>query len=504
MKSIIEEKTATKSQLEESLAQTKAELSNIEHSLESLQRQEKEQANLLRDYSSQLSANKAKLENVISRKQKIETEISEHHIQLAENAEQATIARVALEEAIDLMANHSEKRESLTAEKERLQTRERETQEQVRLHQDSLHELELKRQTLTTQCDAMNENINRLKKQKEGLLARQEQVMASLSEDDSPTESIQAELETLLDQRVTIEDDLHKARNDLETQEHSMRGLEKERVEVENSSLTVRERLDKLRLSWQALEVRKDTINEQFATHEIDVKVVLDNLPEEANEKEWSEQVEKLTNKIERLGAINLAAIEEYDAELERQQYLTSQYEDLTEALTTLENAIRKIDKETRLKFKETFDKVNDSFQKLFPKLFGGGEAVLELTGDDLLEAGVTVMARPPGKRNSSIHLLSGGEKALTAVSLVFSIFQLNPAPFCMLDEVDAPLDDANVGRYCKMIQEMSEHVQFIFITHNKITMEIANQLAGVTMKEPGVSRLVSVDIDEAMEMALA
>jgi chromosome segregation protein len=172
------------------------------------------------------------------------------------------------------------------------------------------------------------------------------------------------------------------------------------------------------------------------------------------------------------------------------------------EALDSLESAIRRIDKETRSRFKETFDKVNNGLQTLFPKVFGGGSAYLELTGDDLLSTGITIMARPPGKRNSTIHLLSGGEKALTALALVFSIFQLNPAPFCMLDEVDAPLDDANVGRYANIVKEMSQTVQFIYITHNKIAMEKADQLMGVTMQEAGVSRLVTVDIEEAAELA--
>ena len=212
--------------------------------------------------------------------------------------------------------------------------------------------------------------------------------------------------------------------------------------------------------------------------------------------------MEQLEQKIQRLGPINLAAIDEFEQQSERKQYLDAQNEDLTEALTTLENAIHKIDRETRTRFKETFDKVNSGIQELFPRLFGGGHAYLELTGEELLDTGVTVMARPPGKRNSTIHLLSGGEKALTAVALVFAIFELNPAPFCMLDEVDAPLDDANVGRYCELIKFMSDPTQFIFITHNKVTMEVSQHLTGVTMHEPGVSRLVAVDVDEAVELA--
>ena len=207
---------------------------------------------------------------------------------------------------------------------------------------------------------------------------------------------------------------------------------------------------------------------------------------------------------MSRLGPINLAAIEEFEQQDERKQYLDAQHQDLVSALETLETAIRKIDRETRQKFKETFEQVNEGLQTLFPKVFGGGSAYLDLTGEDLLETGVTIMARPPGKKNSTIHFLSGGEKALTALSLVFSIFRLNPAPFCMLDEVDAPLDDANVGRFCNLVREMSETVQFIYISHNKIAMEMAAQLMGVTMQEPGVSRVVAVDVEDAVKMAQA
>jgi len=217
---------------------------------------------------------------------------------------------------------------------------------------------------------------------------------------------------------------------------------------------------------------------------------------------EWTESLERLDKRIQRLGAINLAAIDAYKEQSERKQYLDTQFTDLTDALETLENAIRKIDRETRARFRETFDKANQGLGRIFPRLFGGGHAYLELESDDLLSAGVTVMARPPGKKISTIHLMSGGEKALTAVALVFSIFELNPAPFCLLDEVDAPLDDANVGRFSEIVREKSGLVQFVIITHNKATMEAMHQLAGVTMHEPGVSRLVAVDIDEAVQLA--
>jgi chromosome segregation protein len=220
------------------------------------------------------------------------------------------------------------------------------------------------------------------------------------------------------------------------------------------------------------------------------------------DEAALQEALTRVGTGIQRLGAVNLAAIEEHRTESERKTYLDAQHADLMEALETLERAIRRIDRETRERFKATYEQVDAGLKQMFPRLFGGGEAYLELTDNDWLAAGVTIMARPPGKRNATIHQLSGGEKALTAVALVFAIFELNPAPFCLLDEVDAPLDDANVGRFSRMVAAMSERTQFLFVTHNKVTMEIAGHLTGVTMQEPGVSRLVAVDVDEAVELA--
>jgi chromosome segregation protein len=290
----------------------------------------------------------------------------------------------------------------------------------------------------------------------------------------------------------------------METIDSELREKEKRRAGHEQQAGELRGELEQLKLHSQEARVRRQTLLEQLEELEADPGTVLEEVPEEATSAEWHERLEAMEQRIKRLGAINLAAIDEFREQSERKEYLDRQYADLTEALETLETAIRKIDRETRTRFKETFDRVNAGLQATFPRLFGGGHAYLELTGDDLLDAGVTVMARPPGKRNSSISALSGGEKALTAVALVFSIFELNPAPFCLLDEVDAPLDDANVGRFCDLVREMSERVQFIIITHNKITMELANQLLGVTMNEPGVSRLVSVDVSEAVALATA
>jgi chromosome segregation protein len=323
-----------------------------------------------------------------------------------------------------------------------------------------------------------------------------------LSDEGNPIEEIQLTLEGLLEQRIDIEHELEEARRNLEVLEQDMRDVERVRNEAEQKANTLRGQLEKVRLDAQSVDVRRAGIQAQLEESGFKLEAVLEILPEEATEEEWSKQLQTISERIQRLGAINLAAIEEYKTAAERKEYLDAQNAELLEALETLENAIRKIDRETRTRFKETFDLVNNGLKELFPRVFGGGHAYLELTGDDLLDTGIAIMARPPGKRNSTIHLLSGGEKALTAIALVFSIFRLNPAPFCMLDEVDAPLDDANVGRYARMVSEMSEHVQFIYITHNKIAMEMASHLLGVTMHEPGVSRLVTVDVDEAAELA--
>ncbi|MEW6996334.1 chromosome segregation protein SMC [Colwelliaceae bacterium BS250] len=263
-----------------------------------------------------------------------------------------------------------------------------------------------------------------------------------------------------------------------------------------------KDKLSKLQIDAQSYHIHAKTALDQLAEMQQTVEQVLTQLPSGASDKQWQIHLARINKEVSNLGAINLAAIDEYEVQAERKGFLDKQNTDLESALTILASAIHKIDKESRQKFQDTFEQVNADLKMLFPKVFGGGSAYLDLTGDDLLDTGVTIMARPPGKKNSTIHLLSGGEKALTALSLVFAIFRLNPAPFCMLDEVDAPLDDANVGRFCNLVKEMSQTVQFIYISHNKIAMEMASHLTGVTMQEPGVSRMVAVDIDEAIAMA--
>ncbi len=294
-------------------------------------------------------------------------------------------------------------------------------------------------------------------------------------------------------------DELRRRQAELQTQADELGAKQKQQLG----------KLDHLTQAISALKLRREGIKGQLDSQlallkeqEVDVSEVEAGLDLSLSLSTRQKALERTRAQIDHLGAINLAAIEEYEQQSQRKAYLDSQDADLSKALTSLEEAIRKIDRETKTRFKETFDKVNQDLGMLFPKVFGGGSAYLALTDDDLLETGVTIMARPPGKKNSTIHLLSGGEKALTALSLVFAIFRLNPAPFCMLDEVDAPLDDANVDRFCRLVKEMSQSVQFVYISHNKITMELADQLIGVTMHEPGVSRIVAVDIDEAVALA--
>ena len=323
-----------------------------------------------------------------------------------------------------------------------------------------------------------------------------------LADGEAPFADLERQLQAYLEQRLAVERELGAARRAVEDADASVRELDAERLKAEAGADSARAALAEISLGMQETRVRRESLVEQFTATQFDLEQVTAALPMDASVIGWDQQLVEVNERIERLGAVNLASIDELKEQSERKEYLDRQFADLSDALNTLEQAIRKIDRETRARFQDTFDRINNGLKEKFPRLFGGGAAYLELVGDDLLSAGVAVMARPPGKRNSSIHQLSGGEKALTAVALVFSIFELNPAPFCLLDEVDAPLDEHNVGRFCDIVRDMSERVQFVFITHNKVTMELASHLIGVTMGEPGVSRLVAVDVDEAMRMA--
>ena len=417
---------------------------------------------------------------------------------LAEGEETRERLHAALEE-IDTLAG---RREALAERREVLRGQVAQAREQEREWREQVHRLQVGIESRRVSRDATLRNLERAREQHQQLAERLDELRQGLEESLEPLAEQEDMLEEQLALRLDVEEQLSAARGRMEQLDSGVRGLEQERQKTDQDTSERRRALDALRLARQELLVRRRTLEEQLGEEDLTPTDLLANLEPGAAEGGWQERLEKIAARISRLGNINLAAIDEFDEQSERKRYLDDQHADISRSLETLEQAIRRIDRETRGRFKDTFERVNHGFQQLFPRLFGGGHAYLDLTGEDLLETGVTVMARPPGKRNASIQLLSGGEKALSAVALVFAIFQLNPAPFCMLDEVDAPLDDANVGRFCELVRSMSSQVQFIFITHNKVTMEIADHLMGVTMQEPGVSRLVTVDVDEATRLA--
>ena len=317
-----------------------------------------------------------------------------------------------------------------------------------------------------------------------------------------PINEIQEKLDQLLSDRLKVEENLLESRKAIEECNASIHKIEREKIEKEQAAITLRELLENLRLERQASKIEQNNIEKQVEELEGDLSKIKNELVDDKSVESYSADLEAIELKISRLGAINLAAMEEYDQESKRKKLLDEQHNELMQALETLERAITKIDKETRTTFKDTFDKLNQSLSQSFPKLFGGGHAELVMLGDDLLTCGIGISARPPGKKNASVSQLSGGEKALTAIATVFAFFELNPAPFCLLDEVDAPLDDLNTMRFIDLVDEMSQRVQFVYITHNKISMEKSKHLMGVTMQEPGVSRMVAVDVDQAVEMA--
>ncbi len=328
-------------------------------------------------------------------------------------------------------------------------------------------------------------------------IARQEQELGGL--DEAP---LNVGLEVIIAVRTQKERALAAARDTLEATETALRETEHERLTIEQNLDPIRGRINEVKLKEQEARLIEEQFAQQLAAAGANEQEVEAQLEKGKRSGALQADIARLNGEIGALGAVNLAALEELDTAQQRKNYLDAQSQDLNQALTTLEDAIRRIDRETRERLQHTFDEVNTHFGRLFPSLFGGGQAKLLLTGEEILDSGVQVIAQPPGKKNSSIHLLSGGEKALTALSLVFALFQLNPAPFCLLDEVDAPLDDTNTERFCELVKTMSAGSQFLFISHNKITMEIANQLIGVTMQEAGVSRVVAVDIEEAMKLA--
>ena len=377
---------------------------------------------------------------------------------------------------------------ALEEQRQRVQQTEREAQEAGFIEKEcisKINDINISSNTLLEHVAQADQNLEKLQ--------------AELASVDDLT--LRDQLQKGLETRLAREQDLAAARNRQEQIAESLRASEEARLGSEHKLQPLRDRIAELRLKEQAAQINSEQFAQQLREAGADEAALASAMKEGQKAAALQGEITRLSNALAEFGAINMAALEELRASQERRQFLDAQAADLGAALETLENAIRRIDRETRDMLRATFDTVNRHFGEMFPALFGGGEAQLIMTGEEILDCGVQVMGRPPGKKNTTIHLLSGGEKALAAIALVFSFFQLNPAPFCLLDEVDAPLDDANTERFCDLVEKMSRQTQFLFISHNKITMEMAHQLIGVTMQERGVSRVVAVDIEEALKL---
>lgn len=445
----------------------------------------------------QREAKRGQLAETVARTQAELAELAEQLMLLAEQEDELA---EALEVSLEQQQQQSQDAQGDMARHQALKAQIGDAERRLASLNASLQSVTTRMAVSTEQIELQRVRVSELVHSKETLSAQLANVAAQ--EGDQQTVQLSEQLAQLLNQQQGQQQALKSLRSQQSSLTETLNsiGLKQKQELGKLEGLT--QSLSTLKLRREGLKGQADSQLAALSEQQIVLAQIVDSLPADGHPDKWQRDLDQIRQKIIRLGAINLAAIEEFEQQSERKSYLDHQDEDLNNGLATLEEAIRKIDKETRTRFKTTFDAVNEDLGRLFPKVFGGGRAYLALTEDDLLETGVTIMAQPPGKKNSTIHLLSGGEKALTALSLVFAIFRLNPAPFCMLDEVDAPLDDANVERFCRLLKEMSQSVQFIYISHNKITMEMADQLIGVTMHEPGVSRIVAVDLEQAVAMA--
>jgi len=488
--------------LNDRLASLRDQLLAAEQQREDAQRASYHAHRSVSELAGQLQSQQGRLDSARTRIERIEAETAQLVATLDTSRGQAREARALLEQAVGKMAELEVARHALDDERRTLGDAREAARSAARESRDAAHAVALTLESQRAQVIALAQSLERMSGQRGQLDNRLGELASQLTQGDEPVVALEKERQAALEERVRTEKALSSARATLEGIDNELRSFEQTRHQRDEQSLVQREKISQRKLDQQALVLHAEQLSAAVAAAGFALEDVLATLPGEADVSAWEKTVADLDAKLRRLEPVNLAAIAEHAEAAQRKEYLDAQDADLTAALTTLEEAIRKIDRETRGRFKDTFDRVNAGVQELYPRLFGGGHAYLELTGEDLLDTGVAIMARPPGKRVSNISLLSGGEKAMTAVALVFAIFQLNPAPFCLLDEVDAPLDEANVGRFTAMVSEMSEHVQFLFVTHNKATMEAAQQLSGVTMREPGVSRLVSVDLAEAARLA--
>jgi chromosome segregation protein len=498
----VEEAEQTLASLQQQLVEGRNRIQTLEQVRDSRQNEINRLNESLGELKTDHGVRRVQLEEADARRERLARERRDLAHQVEEETERLAQARAALAEALGAQEGQAGIRERLSKRREETELALVGAREKARASRDRYHGLNAEWQSLQSRLAASETARDRLVRQRRELAEQQQTLKQGIASSATPLPELKKDLELKLADRLEVEGRLTDARKTLESIDLNIRELEGQRVEKEARVSDLRGQLENARVERQGQMVHAENLLEQLRGTRTTLDEARATLPDDATESAWTEQLERTDRRISRLGPINLAAIDEFESQSERKIYLDRQNEDLEQALETLLAAIRKIDRETRQRFKETFEAVNARLGELFPKVFGGGHAYLELTGEDLLDTGVSLMARPPGKRNASVHLLSGGEKAMTAVALIFAIFQLNPSPVCLLDEVDAPLDDTNVTRFAELIRDMSQDVQFVVITHNKLTMEMADQLLGVTMNEPGVSRLVSVDVEEAAAMA--
>ncbi|WP_020559624.1 chromosome segregation protein SMC [Thiofilum flexile] len=476
------------------LHDTERQSQTLQTDLNQLHRSEAKQTQALSTFlqqQQQLTQQRQRIQQDLNEVQQF---IEEYQWEAQEGRENLLTAQLALESL-------STERQRLQAQQAQLQATFEQIQAQRQAAQNDYQQLVLKLDSWQTQLIERNKQLERVTQRLNTLKEQQAQLHSSLQAQAEPMDEWQAELTEAMEAKALVELRLHSARQAMEQTEQAVLEQDRKRLQAEQLLEKIRSEQEQLKLSWQTLQVKAQDLGEQFQQLDLEREILRQAMGEESLQG-LQERLNQIRVAISKLGAINLAAIEEFQQLTERKAYLDTQYTDLTQALEMLETVMKKMDRETRARFKETFEQVNAQLSQMFPRLFGGGECYLHMTENDWLTAGVAIMVRPPGKRISNIQLLSGGEKALTAVALVFAIFELNPAPFCMLDEVDAPLDEANVGRFAELVRQMSAQVQFIFITHNRVTMELAENLIGVTMREPGVSRLVAVDVAAAAQFA--
>ncbi len=472
----------------------------LETQLSELRRQQQEQGQVLSNQRNELTKLDSEHVHTQQRLSNIQTEL--HQIGLHQDEEQQKLnqAKSDSELADQQIKQASNIKIELDKGGELLRQKLAKEEDSHRAIQSKLHESNLLKTRIETEINSVNTGLQRLQTQLAQLHARKTNIQEKLNAGSEPVDDFETKLQARLGERQKIEARLIAARESMTGHDNGLRELQGQLGQCIQEVNQSREAVEQVKLTHQGKQVRKESLVEEASREGYDTREV--ELDEDSLSIEECEQlIANLDRKIGMVGAVNLVAIEEYETQSERADYLEKQHKDLEQALATLEQVIRKIDKETRTRFEETYTALETLFSSYFPKLFGGGRASLTLTSEDWLTTGITVVAQPPGKRNSTIQLLSGGEKALTAVALLFALFELNPAPFCMMDEVDAPLDDANVDRFCDTLKTLCQRAQIIVITHNKITMQVANSLIGVTMNEPGVSRVVSVDVDQALKM---